>query len=332
MLCVLGSGCGDDAESQSTGGAGAAGSAESGAGGGAGAGAGSGAGALDYLPCSDDQRVGRFSLLAVAEQMAMRPIAAHTELFGHVLDGVPPADVWDELAASDDCRVLVGPQHTCDPQCGSGRTCGPDGCIPTPRTHSVGTVTITGLAQELVLTPSSVRRYSPSSVLPYPPYEEGAAIELVTEGGDYASFTLGGRGVALLEVAGGEIVVDSDQPVPLRWTAARSDDAARVFIEVDIAHHGGIAARIECDVDDDGAFEIPADLVTELVARGVAGFPTITLTRRSVDSAMIEPGCVELEVGARVIREVMVPGVTSCSNERPCPAGQTCQDADLTCL
>jgi hypothetical protein len=46
---------------------------------------------------------------------------------------------------------------------------------------------------------------------------------------------------------------------------------------------------------------------------------------------MIEPGCVELEVGARVIREVMVPGVTSCSRDRPCPDGLTCQDSDLTC-
>jgi hypothetical protein len=195
----------------------------------------------------------------------------------------------------------------------------------------VGNVTITGLTQELVLMPSGLRRYSPVSALPYPPYAVGAAIELVTEGGDYASFTLHGRGAPLLEVAEDEIVVESGRPVPLAWTAAGSDDAVRVFIEVDIAHHGGVAARIECDVEDDGAFEIPTDLVTQLVARGVAGFPTITLTRRSLDSTTIDPGCVELELGARVIREVTIPGVTSCSREQPCPAGQTCQDSNLTC-
>jgi hypothetical protein len=83
-------------------------------------------------------------------------------------------------------------------------------------------------------------------------------------------------------------------------------------------------------VEDDGELVIAADLVTQLVDRGVAGFPTVTVTRRSVDSTMIAPGCVELEIGAQVIREVAIPGLSSCSNERPCPDGQTCQ-SDLTC-
>lgn len=323
LLSVLACGSGDDDPSPSAGdgGGGAAG----------GAGGAGGTVAPSYRPCSDDQRVGGFWLHAVAETMAEMPIAAHTDLSGAVLDGVPPGDVWEELDAADGCRLVVAPDSFCDPACPSGETCGADGCIATPRTHGVGTVTVTGLASELSLMPSmSSRRYSLSAALPYPPYDEGASIQLQAEGGDYEPFTLQAVGVPLLELGAGEIAVARETPVTLSWTARSEVGPARVFVELDIAHHGGIFARIECEVEDDGELVIAAQLVTQLVDRGVAGFPTVSVTRRSVDSTTIAPGCVELEVGSQVIREVAIPGLSSCSNERPCPDGQTCQ-SDLTC-
>jgi hypothetical protein len=338
---------GDDDSSQSGGGAGQAGSSESGSGaagsdpagagnagddgvGESGSGAG-GAAAPSGVPCSADERVGRFYVLAVAETAGLMPIPAHTDLAGAVLDGVPPADVWDELDAQGECRLLVGPELFCDPACGSSESCAPDGCIATPRTHSVGSVTLSGLSAEQTLMPSSSsRRYSPASALPYPPFEPGAPVQLQAEGGDYEPFTLDAVGVELLALDDAEITVDRDQPAALRWTAAASGDAVRVFVELDIAHHGGIAARIECDAEDDGELDIPAALVTQLIDRGVAGFPTVTMTRRSVDATEIAPGCVQLEIGSQVVREVDIPGLSSCSNDRPCPDDQSCQ-ADLTC-
>ncbi len=327
LLFVLAVGCGsgDDDPSPTAGDSGA------GAGGASGASSAAGTSAPSYHPCSAEQRVGGFDLHAVAETMAAMPIAAHTDFNGSVLDAVPPGDVWDELDAADDCRLVIAPDSFCASACGSGETCGASGCVPTPRTHSVGTVTVMGLASELSLMPSmSSRRYSLTAALPYPPYAEGAQIQLQAGGGDYEPFTLHAIGVPLLELAAGEITVAREAPVALRWTERSDVGPARVFVELDIAHHGGIFARIECEVDDDGELVIPAELVTQLVDRGVAGFPTVTVTRRSVDSTMIAPGCVELEIGSQVIREVAIPGLSSCSNERPCPAGQTCQQ-DLTC-
>jgi len=325
LFFVLGCGSGDDDPSASAGNSGA------GAGGESGTSSAAGTGAPSYLPCSDDQRVGGFSLLTVGETMADPPLAAHTEFNGAVLDAVQPNDVWEELDAAEGCRLVVAPSVFCDPGCASSETCASSGCVPTPRTHGVGTVTLTGLASELSLMPSmSSRRYSLAAALVYPPYAEGAQIQLQAEGGDYEPFTLHAVGVPLLELAAGEITVAREAPVMLRWTERSDIGPARVFVELDIAHHGGILARIECEVEDDGELVIPAELVTQLVDRGVAGFPTITVTRRSVDSTTIAPGCVELEVGSQEIREVAIPGLSSCSNERPCPDGQTCQ-ADLTC-
>jgi hypothetical protein len=314
LISVLGCGSGDDGESK-----------------GGGAEDGGGSGALRYAPCSDGERVGGFYLHAVAATIALTPIAAHTDLHGEVLDGVPPADVWSELDARGECRLTVGPEQFCDPACGSSESCGPNGCIATPRTHSVGAVRITGLTSELSLAPSmSSRRYSPAAALAYPPYAEGAEIRLEAEGGESGPFALSGLGVPLLELDAGELVVERERPLSLRWTARPEIGPARVLVELDIAHHGGIAARIECDVEDDGALEIAAELVTQLVDRGVAGFPSITITRRSVDSTAFAPGCLEFEVGSQVVREVAIPGLSSCSSEQPCPAGQVCQ-SDLTC-
>ena len=340
LLSLIGCGGGDDSGPEAEAGAGAGTNGAGTSGGGSGEGgstagrggtgaAGGAADPLEYRPCGEAERVGGFILVAAAEVEADPPIPAKTELRGEILDGVQPANLWDELAAADGCRVVVGPQHVCDPQCASEQTCGPDGCIATPRTRSVGTVVLDGLPEPVTMMPSSVRRYSPTSVLPYPPFEPGTAIALQAEGGDYDAFALRGRGVTLLQVDDQEITVATGEPVTLRWTPG-DEAAAKVFVELDIAHHGGIAARIECDVEDDGELVIPAELVTRLVERGTAGFPTVTLTRRTVDSTEIEPGCVDLEVGSQVIRAVTVPGVTSCSNTHPCPDGQTCQ-FDLTC-
>ena len=88
---------------------------------------------------------------------------------------------------------------------------------------------------------------------------------------------------------------------------------------------------IECDTDDTGAITISASLMTELIGLGVAGFPSVIITRVSSDSAQIAVGRVELAVSSKVERLVTVAGVDSCTEDADCPDGGTCQ-SDLTCM
>jgi hypothetical protein len=87
---------------------------------------------------------------------------------------------------------------------------------------------------------------------------------------------------------------------------------------------------IECDTEDTGSLEISAALVTKLLDLGVAGFPTVIVTREAVGSVTIAPGRVDLIVSSVVEHAVQVSGLTSCSADTDCPSGQTCQ-SDLTC-
>ena len=94
-----------------------------------------------------------------------------------------------------------------------------------------------------------------------------------------------------------------------------------------------------------GSATIPAGLINQLIEKGTAGFPTISLTRRTLDSQTIEPGCVDLSVASPVEREIEVEGVVSCNcdstvecpsdDPKPCHEGQVCRAAGtpggLTC-
>ena len=126
------------------------------------------------------------------------------------------------------------------------------------------------------------------------------------------------------------ITIRSDEPTLLSWTPPADGQSSRMEIEVDISHHGGQKGQIDCDVPDTGAFEIPEELVTQLVALGVAGYPTITLTRVSRAAAPEAPG-ITLSVMSTVDRLVDT-GFDSCGMDSDCPDGLTCDMMRLICL
>ncbi len=274
------------------------------------------AGAPALAPCPEAERVGGFTV-ALDE--------GFTAVSGFVRDGVLPSDVWTVEASAGDCQLRVGPVLQCDEDCGANRTCaGERGCIDYPRNRSVGTVRITGLAAPVAMEPSAIGSYNFLGDLPHPGFTEGAHLELRAGGGDFSAFTLDGRGIAALEVPEGDVAASPDEPLALRWTPPAAPGPARVLVEVDIAHHGGTLAEIVCDAPDTGALDIPASLVGGLFARGVAGFPAVTLTRRTVDSARIAPGCVDFTVASVVVRDLVIDGVRSCNFDEDCPGGGTC--------
>ncbi len=288
---------------------------------------------LTYAPCSEDKHVGGF-LITLAEKF--------TGVEGRVYDGVVPRDIPVVLQTEGTCRVMRLPSLLCLPGCKPGQTCkGEDGggkgtCITHPVSHPVGTVTVTGLKEELSMTAKWGNNYINPGSLPHPAFDAGDAIALQATGGDYEAFSLVGQGVeALQKAAGGtQVAVDTGQPVQLKWqapsAAGAADSPVRVHIALNLDNHGTSSGWIACDAPDTGSFTIPEKLVSALYGLGVSGFPTVTLTRRTIDSADITPGCVELVVASVLELSASIAGVTSCTDDKACPKGKTC-GANLTC-
>ena len=281
-----------------------------------------GPGPLTYNPCPRDQHIGGFEVTRADE---------YTGVNGQVYDGVVPGNIPDVVKESGDCALLQAKSLFCDPGCVPGETCGTEGtCIPYPVAHSVGEVTIAGLKSPLSMEAKWGNHYTNPGTMEHPGYEEGSEISLYAQGGDYEAFALRGYGVSALDVPGGKTVITGDGDVALSWTPPAEPGPAQVHIELNLNNHGWTSAWIACDAEDTGTFVIPGTLVTDLYEIGVSGFPSLNLTRRSADSATIEPGCVQLTVAAHQTIAIEVDGVTSCTHDGQCPPGASC-GADLQC-
>lgn len=285
---------------------------------------------LAYAPCSKASHVGGFRI-SLAEKFS--------GVQGQVLDGVVPMKVPEILMSEGTCQLMRAPNPFCSPGCEPGQACKGDGaggssgtCIGYPVSHPVGTVTVAGLKAELTMDAKWGNSYINPGTLPHPAFDPGDAITLRASGGDYEAFTLLGRGIAALTAGAGgsDITLEDGKSATLKWQASADTDAVGVHIELNINNHGSSSGWIECESPDSGSFTISGELVTALFALGVSGFPTLTLTRRSVDSTDIAPGCVELVVASELGLGIDVAGVTSCTEDKQCPAGQTC-GADLVC-
>jgi hypothetical protein len=282
------------------------------------------------------QVVGTFTVSLIAP--TADDSSGHTSIVGKVSDGPTPAQlVWEPGVAADGCQLSTPRVPFCSTSCGGSAVCVEDDtCQDYPTAHTVGTVAVTGIKTSTGTTSFSMdpvaKTYQPSGdiKLPFPAFAEGDAIRLAAVGGDYKAFTLSARGVAPLVLSSTDIQLATAQPLQLTWTAAGDPDVSKIHVKLDISHHGGSKGMIECDVDDDGALDISADLMTALLNLGAAGYPTIIVTRHADGSARIAPGIVDLTVTSQVEAAVKVPGLASCNANTDCPTGETCQ-SDLSC-
>lgn len=258
--------------------------------------------------------------------MPEQVIAANTRFLGKLFDKPKVPLVPFVLEAEQgDCKLLVPEVPFCDPRC-MGEVCTEDGCVVDAVAQSAaGTVRVTGLGDEtLELEPiGSSPSYQPAS-LPYPPCAEGDAVRVEAD-----AFAIETRCVAPLELSETTITVLRGEATALAWTPPGEDLGSRVEVTLDISHHGGQKGELTCDVPDTGEFEIPEPLVTQLVALGTAGFPTIRLTRVS-RAAATEAENITLTVSSSVERLVDI-GMPSCSVDDDCPSGLTCNTANLLC-
>lgn len=258
---------------------------------------------------------------------------AYVAVSGKVYDGVTPSTVvWDLVTSAAGCQLLKPRAPFCNTPCSGGGVCVEDDqCASYPTAQDLGPVTLQGLGSaDVVMKPIAKSYQLPGDLsLPYPPAAEGAPLSLQVSGGPYGAFSIQTKMVAPL-LASGTLTLDAKQPLALTWTAPSDTALARMQVKVDISHHGGSKGKIECDVADSGSLQIPATLISQLIELGVAGFPSVTLTRVASSSTAIAPGKVSLQALSSVTLELVVPGVQSCHEDTECPTGKPCQQ-DLTC-
>lgn len=258
--------------------------------------------------------------------------AGFTTVAGKVSDGpTPTLPVWKKSVADGDCVLMVPRNAFCSQPC-SGVCVDDDTCQVYPAAKSVGTVTVAGLRTsagpaQLSMSPGPNGYYQVVDELPFPAFDEGGEIQLATSGGDYPAFTLESTGIKPLELTNEVITVARNQPVTLTWTKPGIAGVSSIRVLLEIAHHGGTKANVTCHTADSGSLTISAALVTQLIEKGVAGYPTVAVTRSAVGSTPVGTGTVELQVLSSVERQVTIPGVISCTQNSDCPDGRTCDTA-----
>lgn len=291
----------------------------------------SNAGSGSVLPADPTQIVGTFTV-------QMKVDKGMTNVVGQVADGpVPVQTVLTETKKDGSCRVETPSSPFCDGGCGAEVCVASGKCQPYPTGHPVGAVTLKGVhvaggGSELTLK-ETVASYQPpaGTKLAYPSFGVSDTIEVHATGQDYAGFDLSAPGVDPIALKTEDFALDPTKPFQLDWDPAADPKSSQVHVKIDLSHHGGLKGLIECDLDDTGSLTISQELISELIGLGVAGYPSVVLTRSTEDIAQLDHGRVRLEVSALVERYLTTPGVESCTTNEDCAEGKTCRSSDSTC-
>jgi len=258
-----------------------------------------------------------------------------TSIFGKVSDGpTPVTTILEESLSEGDCTLATPRVPFCTTPCGGSAACVEDDtCLAYPTAQSVGVVTVTGVKTadsrttfELTSTNNNYQGVIP---LAYPPFAESAPVTFAAAGDYFSAFNLSSKGIAPLALTSTEFALKSGQPLALTWTKG-TESSAKIHVNLNISNHGGSKGQIDCETADSGALTVSAALITKLLNLGVAGFPTVKVTRHVVASTVIAPGRVELEIFSTVEHPVTIDGLNSCTDTENCPDDQECQE-DLTC-
>jgi hypothetical protein len=257
------------------------------------------------------------------------PEPAFTNFVGRIYNGPqPPSQLLTLDSKEGACELLVPKAPFCRPPCMGGVCIDENTCMPSPALVHVGTAAVTGLnVGPLMLMPDAQTKiYQVTPTLGPNACSEGGAMSINTD-----KFMLATKCVAPLKLAAGpmdKIPVKTGSPVRLVWDPPGQTGISRVYIHLDIAHHGGKKGEINCDVPDNGSFDIPTALTAKLISLGLAGFPTINVKRYSMATSTQEPN-VKIQIDTDLEREVDT-GVNSCNEDTDCTPPQKCQ-TDKTC-
>jgi hypothetical protein len=259
-----------------------------------------------------------------------------TIVSGAVSDGVLPSSIPAVSGEAEGCQLLT-PRDLFCAACSSDQTCaGDDECVAKPVKVSAGALQVDGLLAAAEVSPNAITLdYSKTLLEPFPAYEVGSSLVFQTEGADVPAFKAEVTGVAKLSSEQSVVSVGRERPAVLSWDVTGVDTAdSAIYVSFSVNVHGAVTGWIECTVDDDGAFEIPAQLITQLIDMGLSGFPRVDLERRS--SATVDltvgqtDGCVDVYAGSKLTLDIEVEGLTSCNTDEDCADGQVCSEG-LAC-
>jgi hypothetical protein len=257
---------------------------------------------------------------------------AYTSITGTICDGPsPPNIIFKEVMSSGSCKLLKAVTPNCSQNCQLGYTCvSEDSCMPEPKVLDVGTVTVNGLKNSSGLTtitmepPKSLYYQMVGVSLVYPPCSEGDTITLSATGKDsVAPFTIKARGITPLVVLNGDILVEDGKDINLQWVPPAISGVSTINVRINISYHGGTKGEIQCDCEDNGSLTIPGAMLDKLKSYGIAGYPLVEITRKSVGTNADAKASVIVQCS--VTKLLTIPGVTSCNQDGDCP-GKTCVD------
>ena len=280
-------------------------------------------------PCVPAERVG--TVIVSHEPYSPGSPDYYAAVTAEVADGVTPLTILQLELEQGECRLMRKVNPFCAAPCGPLEVCNHDGvCLAAPQNRSIGTVTVTGLAEDPVVLEPNPTNYYWNTDLPIPLFAPLAPVEVVATGADLAGFELSAWGVPDLVVADGVLTMEHGQGLAVTWTGAPGP--WRLYFTLNVDQHGNSPLSMICDVADTGSYVIPASLVDAMLDAGVSGFATAHFYRRTVDSAAIAEGCVELRVRSFVMVHLTVAGHVPCKKDADCPDGKVCNVPINTCV
>jgi hypothetical protein len=265
----------------------------------------------------------------------MIPAAGESEAYataeGFGKDSAPLPELFKTTATSGACKLLEPTYPLCDPKCADGNTCiGEDQCAHTPAAVDMGSLVFGGLALKSGsgdLTVAPINKTYQDSSLAYPPCGPGKDVS-VSGGADASTkFTLKAQCIDPIEITGADpLPFKPGEAAQITWKAPTVTlTNSRMLVRIDISHHGGLKGLIVCDTADTGSVSVDGQLISKLVQLGTAGFPVAKLTRVSTGTGAAGAGTATLTVQSAKERDLEIPGVVSCTTEKPCPSPQVCK-------
>lgn len=236
-------------------------------------------------PCDLADRIGRIEI-TVSQYGSW--------LDGKLFDKPSAQQVLTPKESEGECILMMAENFHCEPACMPGEECTQGGtCEVAPVPQGVGTLTATGLTEEVVVDPNAGKYYSKVDFAE-DAFETGSLIEVTAPGDELEGFALQGAGVDKLELVGGDWSMTAGEPLTIEW--AVSDGPGKVSLRINVDQHGVTPVWLHCEVEDTGSFTIPGSMTEGLINYGVSGAATTDISRRTIDSADVKGGCIELEV------------------------------------